>query len=42
MREIAQKVDRNRAYPIEDAVALLSDLSRTSFAESIDVCWAVQ
>lgn len=37
MREIAQKVDRNKAYPIEDAVALLSELSRTSFAESIDV-----
>ena len=37
MREIAQKVDRDKAYPIEDAVALLAELSRTSFAESIDV-----
>ena len=37
MREIAQKVDRNKAYPIEDAVTLLSELSRTGFAESIDV-----
>ena len=37
MREIAQKVDRNKTYPVEDAVALLSELSRTSFAESIDI-----
>ena len=37
MLEIAQKVDRNKTYPVEDAVALLSELSRTSFAESIDV-----
>ena len=37
MREIAQKVDRDKAYPIEDAVTLLAELSRTSFAESIDV-----
>ena len=37
MREIAQKVDRDKAYPIEDAVTLLAELSRKSFAESIDV-----
>ena len=36
-REIAEKVDRNKAYPIEDAVSLLADVSRKSFPESIDV-----
>ena len=36
-REIASQIDRNKAYPIEDAVALLAEISRKSFAESIDV-----
>ena len=37
MREIAEKVDPGKAYPIEDAVALLAGISRKSFAESVDV-----
>lgn len=37
MRTIAEKVDRTKAYPIEEAVALLNDLAKTGFAESIDV-----
>ena len=37
MREIAQKVDRAKAYPIEEAAALLAEVSRGAFAESIDV-----
>ena len=37
MREIAEKVDRHRAYPVEEAVGLLSDLSKTKFGESVDV-----
>ena len=37
MREIEDKVERGKAYPIEDAVSLLVDLSRRAFAESIDV-----
>ena len=37
MREIAAKVDRAKEYAVEDAVVLLAELSRTGFAESIDV-----
>jgi len=37
MRTITEKVDRTRVYPIEEAVALLNDLAKTGFAESIDV-----
>ena len=37
MREIAEKVDRAKEYAVEDAVVLLAELSRTGFAESIDV-----
>ena len=37
MRTITEKVDRTRVYPIEEAVALLNDLAKTDFAESIDV-----
>ena len=34
---IAEKVDPQKSYPIEDAVALLSELARSKFSESIDV-----
>ena len=37
MRAINEKVDRARIYPVEEAVTLLKDLSKTGFAESIDV-----
>ena len=37
MRIIAEKVDRAKAYPIEEAAALLAELAKTGFAESVDV-----
>ena len=37
MRAIAEKVDRGKAYPIEEAASLLADLSKIGFAESVDV-----
>jgi large subunit ribosomal protein L1 len=36
-RAIAEKVDREKAYPIDEAVTLLNDLAKTKFAESFDV-----
>ena len=37
MRTIAEKVDRAKAYPIEEAATLLAELAKTGFAESVDV-----
>ena len=37
MRLIAEKVDGDKAYEINEAVALLGDLSKTKFKESYDV-----
>lgn len=37
MRAIAEQVDRGAAYSVEEAVKLLAGLSKTKFAESIDV-----
>ena len=37
MRAIEEGLDRTKVYPIEEAVALLNDLAKTGFAESIDV-----
>lgn len=37
MRAINEKADKTKVYPIEEAVALLNDLDKTGFAESIDV-----
>jgi|TARA_B100000315_G_C14589401_1_gene594883 large subunit ribosomal protein L1 len=37
MKAIAQRVDRDRAYPIDEAVDLLNDLSKTKMKESFDV-----
>ena len=37
MRLIAEKVDGDKEYEITEAVALLSDLSKTKFKESFDV-----
>ncbi|MDE0421627.1 MAG: 50S ribosomal protein L1 [Gammaproteobacteria bacterium] len=37
MRAINEKLDRTKVYPIEEAVALLNDLAKAGFAESIDV-----
>lgn len=36
-REIAEKVDPLKAYPIDEAVSLLGELSRAKFKESFDV-----
>ncbi len=37
MRAIAERADKHKAYPIDEAVTLLSELSETKFKESIDV-----
>ena len=37
MRAIAEKVDRQRTYPVEEAVGLLAEVSKTKFDESVDV-----
>ncbi|MCP5178743.1 MAG: 50S ribosomal protein L1 [Pseudomonadales bacterium] len=37
LKLIQDRVDRAKSYPIEEAVALLSELSKTKFVESIDV-----
>ena len=37
MRAIAECADKHKAYPIDEAVSLLSDLSKTKFKESFDV-----
>ncbi|MYE14236.1 MAG: 50S ribosomal protein L1 [Gammaproteobacteria bacterium] len=37
MRAIAEKVDQQRAYPVEEAVGLLAEVSKTKFDESVDV-----
>ena len=37
MRAIAEKVDRAKSYPVEEAVALLREVSKAGFAESMDV-----
>lgn len=37
MRAIAEKVDRNKFYAIDEAVGVLSELSNAKFKESIDV-----
>ncbi|WLD57794.1 50S ribosomal protein L1 [Salinispirillum sp. LH 10-3-1] len=36
-RLIAEKVDSMKAYPVEEAVALLKELSTVKFAESVDI-----
>jgi len=37
MQAIAAKIDREKLYPIDEAVALLNDVAKTKFKESIDV-----
>ena len=37
MRGMAAEVDRAKAYPVEEAAALLAELAKTRFAESVDV-----
>jgi large subunit ribosomal protein L1 len=36
-RAIAERVDPTKAYPIDEAVTLLTELAKTKFSESIDV-----
>ena len=36
-KAIAEKVDANRVYPLEDALALLKELSSVKFTESVDI-----
>ncbi len=37
MKAIAEKVDADKVYPIEEAVTLLTELSKTKLKESIDI-----
>lgn len=37
MRAVYEKVDAAKAYPVEEAAALLAELARTRFAESVDI-----
>jgi large subunit ribosomal protein L1 len=37
MQMIESKVDRTKAYPIDEAVNLLTEIAKTKFVESIDV-----
>jgi large subunit ribosomal protein L1 len=37
LRFFREKVDRNRAYPLEEAVALLKELSTAKFNETVEV-----
>lgn len=37
MQMIQSKVDRTKAYPIDEAVNLLTEIAKTKFVESIDV-----
>lgn len=37
MRVVAEKVERGKAYPVEEAASLLTEISKTGFAESVDV-----
>ena len=37
MREIREKVDRNKLYDVSEALALLKDFSSVKFPESVDV-----
>lgn len=37
MKAIAEKVDKDKVYPIEEAVTLLTELSKTKMKESIDI-----
>jgi large subunit ribosomal protein L1 len=36
-RAIAEKVDRNKQYPIDEALSLLKELSTVKFTESVDI-----
>ena len=37
MRDIAERADKHKSYSIEEAVALLAELSKAKFTESVDV-----
>ena len=37
MRGVYDQVDRAKAYPVEEAAALLAELAKTRFAESVDI-----
>ena len=37
MKAIAEKVDKEKNYPIEEAVNLLNELSKTKMKESFDI-----
>ena len=36
-KSVAEKLDRNRLYPVDEALTLLKDLPRAKFVESVDV-----
>ena len=37
IKAINEKIDKTRVYPLEEALALLKELSTVKFAESVDV-----
>ena len=37
IKAISEKIDRNKVYPLEDALALLKEVSSVKFNESVDV-----
>ena len=36
-KAIAEKIDRDKAYPVDEAVTLLNEVAKTKFSESLDV-----
>ena len=36
-REMSEKVDKEKDYPIDEAISLLKELSKRKFKESFDV-----
>ncbi|MGD8784628.1 MAG: 50S ribosomal protein L1 [Thioalkalispiraceae bacterium] len=36
-KAIAEKIDRSKIYPVEEAMSLITDLPRAKFTESVDV-----
>jgi large subunit ribosomal protein L1 len=37
LKTINEKIDKNKVYPLEEALALLKDLSKVKFTESVDI-----
>lgn len=39
MKQIQEKVDKNKVYSIEDAIAILQDLPKLKFVETFEACF---